>query len=221
MKEGRSIMIFNSREHAATLLAKRLSRYKGKNPLVLGIPRGAVPMAAIIADALGGDLDVVLVRKLRYPQQPELAIGAIDESGRTFLADYASEVDQAYLEGEKKEQLQVICLRRELYTPGREPIDARGRIVIVVDDGIATGSTMIAALRAIRAAKPKKIVAAFAVAPPQSARALSRECDEIACLDMPAEFYAVGQFFRDFAQVSDEAVMAILQEKKSQVPAVA
>jgi putative phosphoribosyl transferase len=221
MKEGRSIMIFNSREHAATLLAKRLSRYKGKNPLVLGIPRGAVPMAAIIADALGGDLDVVLVRKLRYPQQPELAIGAIDESGRTFLADYASEVDQAYLEGEKKEQLQVICLRRELYTPGREPIDPRGRIVIVVDDGIATGSTMIAALRAIRAAKPKKIVAAFAVAPPQSARALSRECDEIACLDMPAEFYAVGQFFRDFAQVSDEAVMAILQEKKSQVPAVA
>jgi putative phosphoribosyl transferase len=214
-------MIFDSREHAAALLVQRLSRYKGKNPLVLGIPRGAVPMAAIIANALGGDLDVVLVRKLRYPQQPELAIGAIDESGRTFLADYASEVDQAYLEGEKKEQLQVICLRRELYTPGREPIDPCGRIVIVVDDGIATGSTMIAALRAIRAAKPKKVVAAFAVAPPQSARALSRECDEIACLDMPAEFYAVGQYFRDFSQVSDEDVMAILQEKKSQVSAIA
>jgi putative phosphoribosyl transferase len=214
-------MIFDSREHAATLLARRLRRYKGKNPLVFGIPRGAVPVAAIIADALGGDLDVVLVRKLRYPQQPELAIGAIDESGRTFLADYASDVDQKYLEQEKKEQLQVIRLRRKLYTPGRAPIDPSARIVIVVDDGIATGSTMIAALRAIRAAKPKKLVAAFAVAPHQSARALAHECDEIACLEMPAEFYAVGRFFRDFAQVSDEDVMAILQERKSQVSAVA
>jgi predicted phosphoribosyltransferase len=150
-------MRFRSREHAAQLLAERLSTdYKNKNPLVLGIPRGALPMAEIIADALGGELDVVLVHKLSHPEQPEFAIGAIDESGNTYLAEWASELEPETLAEEKHRQLAVLRRRRAQYTPLRPPIDPDGRIAIVVDDGIATGSTMIAALRAVRARKPKK-----------------------------------------------------------------
>jgi predicted phosphoribosyltransferase len=212
-------MIFNNREHAGELLARRLIRYKGMNPLVLGIPRGAVPMAKIIADALGGELDVVLVRKLGYPGQPELAIGAVDESGAAFLADYAAEVGAAYLEAEKKEQLEVIRRRRALYTPTRLPIDPHDRIVIVVDDGIATGATMITALRAIRAKKPKKLISAVAVASSQAARSIARECDALVCLDVPAEFYAVGQFFRDFSQVVDEDVVETLRQSEVRISA--
>ncbi len=213
-------MYFTNREHAGKLLARQLIRYKNKNPLVLGIPRGAVPMAKIIADALHGELDVVLVRKLRYPDQPELAVGAIDESGSVFLADYAAEVDASYLETEKKAQLAEIRRRRALYTPGRAPIDPRNRIVIVVDDGIATGSTMISALRAVRARKPRILLAVAGVASSQAARAIIDDFNTLVCLDVPSEFHAVGQFFRDFAQVSDEDVIAILRRNEAKIAAV-
>jgi putative phosphoribosyl transferase len=214
-------MLFENREHAARLLARRLSAYyKNKNPLVLAIPRGAIGMAEIIADVLGGELDVVLVHKLGAPGQPELAIGAIDETGKFFLSGYGLDIDGAYLEAEKQAQLEVLRKRRARYTPSRGPIDPHDRIVIVVDDGIATGSTMIAALRAIRRSKPKKLVGAAAVASPSAARAMSREADAIVCLDVPSEFYAVGQFFRDFSQVSDEEVTAILQKREPAISAV-
>ena len=214
-------MIFQNREEAARLLARRLSAYyRNKHPLVLGIPRGAVPMAKIIADALGGELDVVLVRKLGHPSQPELAIGAIDESGKVFYSDYAYEIDEGYLEAEKRRQLEVIRNRRAQYTPHRPPIEPKDRIVIVVDDGIATGSTMTAALRAIRARQPKKLVVAVAVASSQAARAMREEADALVCLKVPAEFYAVGQFFKYFEQVSDEDVIKILASQEAIVSAV-
>ena len=213
-------MLFENREHAARLLARRLSAYKNKNPLVLAIPRGAIRMAEIIADALGGELDVVLVHKLGAPGQPELAIGAIDEAGQVFLSGYGLDVDQAYLDAEKQAQLEVLRQRRAEYTPARGAIDPRNRIVIVVDDGIATGSTMTAALRAIRHGKPKELIAAVAVASPGAARAMAREADAIVCLEVPAEFYAVGEFFEDFSQVSDEEVAAILQKKELAISAV-
>ena len=214
-------MIFQNREEAARLLARRLSAYyRNKHPLVLGIPRGAVPMAKIIADALGGELDVVLVRKLGHPSQPELAVGAIDESGKVFYSDYAYEIDEGYLEAEKRRQLEVIRNRRAQYTPHRPPIDPKDRIVIVVDDGIATGSTMTAALRAIRARQPKKLVVAVAVASSQAARAMREEADALVCLKVPAEFYAVGQFFKYFEQVSDEDVIKILASQEAIVSAV-
>jgi predicted phosphoribosyltransferase len=177
-------------------------------------------MAKIIADALGGELDVVLVRKLGYPGQPELAIGAVDESGATFLADYAADVGAAYIEAEKNEQLEVIRRRRAMYTPARPPIDPHDRIVIVVDDGIATGATMITALRAVRAKKPKELVGAVGVASSQAARSLARECDRLVCLNVPAEFFAVGQFFRDFSQVSDEDVVETLRRSEARISAV-
>lgn len=202
-------------------MARRLGAYyRNKHPLVLGIPRGAVPMAKIIADALGGELDVVLVRKLGHPSQPELAIGAIDESGKVFYSDYAYEIDEGYLEAEKRRQLEIIRNRRAQYTPHRPPIDPKDRIVIVVDDGIATGSTMTVALRAVRARQPKKLVGAVAVASPQAARAMREEADALVCLKVPVEFYAVGQFFKHFEQVSDEDVIRILASQEAIVSAV-
>ena len=214
-------MRFKSRAHAAELLVQRLrTSYQNNNPLVLGVPRGAVPMAKIIADALGGELDVVLVHKLTHPEQAELAIGAIDEQGNAFVNDWAADLDPDYLEAEKQRQLAVLRQRRATYTPWRQPIDPHDRIVLVVDDGIATGSTMTAALRALRARKPKKLVGAVAVASPEAARAMLHECDAMVCLSVPAEFCSVGRFFDDFDQVSDEEVVAILKQKDGNVSAV-
>jgi len=208
-------MRFRSREHAAQLLAERLSpEYKNKKPVVLGIPRGALPMAEIIANALGGELDVVLVHKLSHPDQPEFAIGAIDERGHTYLADWASELAPEVIAEEKKRQLAILRRRRAHYTPLRPPVDPHGRLAILVDDGVATGSTMIAALRAVSARKPKKLICAVAVASPAALRAISHEADEIVCLAAPVEFFAVGQFFTDFNQVSDEEVANILQHHR-------
>ncbi len=205
-------MQFQNREQAGRLLARRLSAfYRNKNPLILGVPRGAVPMGKIIADILNGELDIVLVHKLTHPLQPELAIGAVDENGNVFLAEYAKGVEGEYLEEEKQRQIEILRRRRAQYTPFRAPIDPQDRIVIVVDDGIATGSTMTAAIRAVRARKPSKVVAAVAVASPEAARALLREADAMVCLKVPADFFAVGQFFVDFTQVTDEEVVAILQ----------
>jgi predicted phosphoribosyltransferase len=211
--EEANAMLFKNREHAARLLAERLISYRGKNPLVLGIPRGAAPMAKIIAEALGGELDVVLVHKLSAPDQPELAIGAVDETGRVYLADYVSEmgVSEDYIKDETEKQLATLRRRRAMYTPLRPPLDPSGRIVIVVDNGIATGATMIAALRATRAKKPRKLIGAVAVAPPATVARLSKEADSIVCLKAPADFYAVGQFFEDFSQVTDDDVVRILQ----------
>jgi predicted phosphoribosyltransferase len=210
------MMVFRNRRHAGRLLARKLSVYKDKHPLVLGIPRGAVPMARVIADVLGGDLDVVLVHKLSHPDELELAIGAVDDSGNAILTDYAAHVDPEYLESEKQRQLEALRQRRARYTPLRPPLDPQGRIVIVVDDGVATGSTMIAALRTVRARIPKELIAAVAVTSPEAARAIGRECDVAFCLKVPSKFHAVGQFFADFSQVEEEEVISALQYGQAQ-----
>jgi predicted phosphoribosyltransferase len=196
------------------LLATRLADYRGQRPLVLGIPRGAVPMAKIIAEALDGDLDVVLVHKLGAPGRPELAIGSVDEAGHRYLSDAVRDlgVSQAYLATETAAQLETLRKRRAMYTPVRPPIDVAGRLVIVVDNGIATGASMIAAFRAVRAQQPAKLIAAVAVASPRAMRQIAAEADEVVCLEVPEFFYAVGQFFQDFSQVSDTEVVAILRQ---------
>jgi predicted phosphoribosyltransferase len=206
--------MFMSRADAARQLAAALAEYQGRNPLVLAIPRGAVGMGRILADALDGELDVVLVRKLRAPFNPEFAVGAIDETGWAHVADHAAAAgaDDAYLAREKAHQLGVLRERRQLYTPARPPIDPAGRIVIVVDDGLATGATMIAALHAARARQPQRLVCAVPVAAPESLAAVRPHADEVVCLDAPPYFHAVGQFYRDFRQVGDEEVVALLAE---------
>lgn len=203
-------MRYRNREDAAMLLAAQLAAYRGQRPLVLGVPRGAVPMARIIAEALDGDLDVVLVRKLRAAGQPELAIGAVDEAGAISKGRYFDEFSEDYVREEVRTQREILRTRRELYTRTRPAIDPAGRIVIIVDDGIATGSSMLAAIRSVRARRPRRIVVAIGVAPPDSLAAIRAEADEVVCLHSPPYFYAVGQFFEDFAEVTDEMVVRAL-----------
>jgi predicted phosphoribosyltransferase len=205
-------MRFESRIDAARRLATALAAYRGRNPLVLAIPRGAVEMGRVLADELGGELDVVLVRKLGAPYSAEFAVGAIDESGRVYVADHAAAAgaDAAYLEREQREQLELLRKRRAQYTPHRPPIDPRGRVAIVVDDGLATGATMIAALRGVRAGQPERLVCAVPVASPDSLELVRPHCDEVVCLQAPPEFFAVGQFYREFRQVEDDEVIALL-----------
>lgn len=210
-------MIFSNREQAARLLAEKLVAYKGRNPLVLAIPRGAVPMAKIVADALGGEFDVVLVRKLGAPGNPEFAIGAIDETGWAYLGPYAAMAgaDSGYIERIKAQELATIRKRRAQYSPLHPPIDPQGRVVIVVDDGLATGSTMLAALHALRSRAPQKLICAVPVAPPETLEKVGEKSDEVVCLHAPENFQAVGQFYADFGQVEDEEVITLLSERKT------
>lgn len=205
-------MRFRNRDDAAQLLADRLERYREARPLVLGIPRGGVPMAAVIAARLGGDLDVMLVRKLRAPFQPELALGSIDESGHVYLTPFASDLamDDRTLDAEKQLQLRTIRQRRERYTAARPRLDPAGRTVIIVDDGLATGATAIAAVRAVRAQGATVVAVAAAVAPPDTVDLLREEADDVVCLMVPQAFSAVGEFFVDFSEVSDDEVIEAL-----------
>lgn len=204
-------MRFKNREEAARLLVDQLSSYKGKNPLVLGIPRGAVPMAKIIADALEGELGVILVHKIGAPGNEEFAVGAIGLSGQIQIQPYTASlgIPAQYIEAEAKKQLELLKARQTQYhlpSPNYE-----NRIVIIIDDGIATGATTLSAVQEARFHHPEKIIVAAAVASRDSANKLREAADDLVVLDEPINFSAVGQFFYDFSQVDDEEVINILK----------
>lgn len=209
--------IFADRKEAGRVLAENLEKYRAERPVVVGLPRGGVVVAAEVARALGADLDVIIAGKLRAPYNPELAIGAITEDGHAFLNNMAIRslrVTDEYLEREKSERLKATTERLKLYRAVREKVPLAGRTVILVDDGLATGSTMISAAEAARASGAKKIVVAVPGGPEDTVERLKTMewIDAVVCPLVPESFYAVSQIYVDFKQVEDETVIRILKE---------
>jgi putative phosphoribosyl transferase len=208
--------IFPDRTEAGRRLAERLKDLKDQQPVVLALPRGGVPVAYEVARVLEAPLDLVLVRKIGAPFQPELAIGAVVDGERPelvlnsdLISDYG--IPESYVEGERRRQLAEIERRRQLYLDGRARASVQDRTAIVIDDGIATGATMEAALHATRRAGPRRLVLAVPVAPPDTIERLRPEVDEVVCLQVPAFLGAIGSFYRDFRQLRDEDVVRLLE----------
>lgn len=205
-------MRFRDRAHAGRVLAARLAYLRETKPVVVGLPRGGVPVAAEIACALHADLDVVLVRKIGAPDREELAVGAVGEDGVTVRNDVVLRdlgLTWADLTQQVTRERAEIRRRAVILRPGPRP-DVAGRTVILVDDGIATGATVIAALRIVRQLGAARIILAVPVAPPESLRVLAPLADEIVCPATPKHFSAVGQWYDDFTQVPDEDVRKLL-----------
>lgn len=207
--------MFTDRADAGRRLAARLQPWRDQHPVVLALPRGGVPVAAEIAAALAAPLGVLLVRKIGAPDQPELAVGAIADGAQPQITINREIVDRlgvstAYLEAEASRQLKEIKRRHDLYEGSRPAPPVAGRVVIVVDDGIATGATARASLALLRKAGPRRIVLAVPVAAAETLASFAGLADEIVCLETPAEFGAVGLHYRSFAQVSDAEVTALL-----------
>lgn len=213
----RSLRTFANRQEAGRLLAARLSDLKGQRPVILALPRGGVPVGAEIARALKAPLDLVMVRKIGAPLQAELAVGAVvdgeeHEVVRNEDIIQLLGVSESYIEAETKKELQEIERRRAQYLGQRPRAEVTGCIAILVDDGIATGSTMRAAIHATRRRSPARLMVAVPVAAPETVDALATEADEIRCLLMPEGLGAIGLYYRDFSQVSDSEVRALLDE---------
>lgn len=205
---------FADRRDAGRALAERLASLATTHPIVLGIPRGGVPVAAEIARALHADLDVLVARKLGAPSSEELAIGATTADGGRWLNGALIRqlgVSATYLERITAEQMREATRREHLFREGRPPLALAGRTVILVDDGLATGATMRAAARSVRGHAPAKLVVAVPVGARETCEDLRAEADEVICLAMPEPFYAVGMHYRDFGQTSDAEVVELLR----------
>ncbi|MEW2495677.1 phosphoribosyltransferase family protein [Streptomyces nodosus] len=207
-------MVFMDRLEAGRLLGERLCHLRDEDVVVLGLPRGGVPVAAEVAEALGAPLDVCLVRKLGVPYQPELGMGALGEDGVRVINDAVvreARVTPEELARVERNEREVLDRRGRRYRGGRAPVRVDGRTVVVIDDGVATGSTARAACRIARARGAARIVLAVPVAPHDWTERLGGEADELVALDTPPDFYAVGQFYIDFAQVDDREVAVCLE----------
>lgn len=207
---------FEDRADAGKQLAARLAHFRDKDPVVLALPRGGVPVGYEIANALQAPLDLVLVRKIGAPGQPELALGAVVDGPRPELVINEEvrqifQVPEEYIEAEKLRQLAEIERRRKLWLGDRARADPADKTALVVDDGIATGATVRAALHAIRKAGPARLVLAAPVAPPDTVERLRDDADDIVCLATPAVFWAISTFYRHFPQLDDTEVADILQ----------
>lgn len=208
---------FADRVDAGRRLAEALRPLALADPVVLALPRGGVPVAAEVARALGAPLDLLLVRKIGAPGQPELAVAAVADAPEPVLERddetlAQSGADLRYVQAQVPAQLAEIERRRGLYLQGRAPLPLAGRTAVLVDDGIATGTTVRAALRALRQRQPARLVLAVPVAPPSEVQRLRAQVDDLVCLLQPAWFGAVGAFYRDFDQTSDEQVVALMRQ---------
>jgi putative phosphoribosyl transferase len=211
--------LFRDRRDAGRRLAAALSHYKESAPVVLALPRGGVPVGFEVAKALAAPLDVLLVRKIGAPGHEELGLGAIVDGHdpQLVLNDEVIRAVQpppGYIDAEMRRQLAEIERRRRYYVGERPPVPVNGRVAIVVDDGIATGGTVRAALRGLGRHNPARLVLAVPVAPADSLRELEAECDDIVCLATPEPFYAVGPHYRDFTQTGDDEVVRLLAEAR-------
>ena len=212
--------MFHDRAEAGRRLAAKLAHYKGQDVVVFALPRGGVPVAEPIAAMLHAPLDLVLARKIGVPRQPELAMGAVADGGSPVVVRNEdviamSSVDEAEFDAVCRREMAEIERRRRRYLGTRTPGEAEGRVAIVVDDGVATGATTRAALRAVRARKPKTLVLAVPVAPPDALEALEREADETVCVEVHSDFGAIGYFYAEFHQIDDHEVIAILDRFRS------
>lgn len=206
-------MIFKDRIEAGKLLSERLMAYKDRNVLVLGIPRGGVVVANEVAKALNGELDVIVTKKIGAPGNPEFAIGAIDARGHLVLnEDIASSLEALadYLEEEKERVIERVKAYERKFRGDRPSLRIKDRIVIIVDDGTATGSTILPAIESVKEENPEEIVVALPVGPPDTVARLKKEVDNLVVLETPAFFMSVGQFYENFEQTTDEEVKEIL-----------
>lgn len=209
-------MLFADRTEAGRALARALIKYKGQPVQVYALPRGGAQVAAEVARALSAPLDLILVRKIGAPVQPELAIGAVVDGGAPIIV---RNDEVLRLTGTRVDQFDQICRRelqeierrRKLYMQNRPPLNPAGKIAIVIDDGVATGATMKAALRATRMRQPRKLILAVPVGARDSIEALRSEVDEVVCLSVPEDFGALGYYYEDFRQLSDQDVIDILR----------
>ncbi|GAB4522443.1 MAG: hypothetical protein Tsb0019_24230 [Roseibium sp.] len=210
-------MIFEDRIEAGRKLAAALDAYRGEDVVVLALPRGGVPLAFEVARALGAPMDLLLVRKLGVPAHPELAMGAVMDGSPPVVIRNEDVVRHAWVSGEefnavRDRELAEIERRRQRYLAGRPPVDVKGRIALIVDDGIATGATVKAAIAGLRKLGPEKIVIAAPVAPPDTVAELRQAADEVVILDEPVSFSAIGCFYHDFRQLSDDDVIALMSK---------
>jgi predicted phosphoribosyltransferase len=206
--------MFRDREHAGRRLAGRLRDRALHGPLVLAVPCGGVAVGAALAHALGAELDVVLARKLPDPSRPETALGAFGEDGDIYLTPYGEKVAGLlgdYLHDAARYQMVEIARQRQLFRTVRPAARALGRSVIVADDGLATGATMLAALRVVRAENPRELIVAVPVASPQAREAVAASADEVVCLLHPEGFGSVGRFYQNFRPVQEDQVVALLR----------
>ena len=210
-------MRFENRTTAGKALADSLKNFELDNLLILGIPRGGVVVGKSLCDELGGDLGIVVTRKIGFPGNPEYGIGAVAEDGTTVLSEASErskQITEEYLEIEKEKQIKEIERRLRSYHYSL-PNDLKDRTIVVVDDGIATGMTVLVALKFLRKKNPKRLILAVPVAPADTLKKLQGEADDIICLFTPRLFYAVGQFYKDFSQVEDDEVISHLHGKDS------
>ncbi|MGQ9571406.1 MAG: phosphoribosyltransferase [Thermodesulfovibrionales bacterium] len=213
--------MFKDRSDAGTQLASRLKEYKDKEDvLVLALPRGGVLTGYEIAKYLNTPLDIVIVRKIGFPGQPELGIGAVSETGTVALNDTlisAYGISKEYIEGEISKQKEEIASRLKLYRKGKRLSGLKGKTVILVDDGVATGATIKSAIATLREEELNKLVVALPVAPPTIAEEIEKMVDEFICIETSIDFMAVGSYYYDFTQVSDEEVIELLKLSKEKV----